>query len=164
MKVFHWIERRLVTSDAIYGLILFSALIAVASDDHGNSVEVFLVSGASLVVFWAAHVYAGTIANHGAKAEDHDRLGVSFRAAIGHASGMLYAAIIPSIVLLLGALPVLSYNDSVDDSLIVVLVMLAAIGYDTFARRQARIVVRIFGALGAALFGFFMIILNTIVH
>jgi hypothetical protein len=162
--VLAWLKRRLVTADAVYGLILYAALLAVVSGDHGNSLEVFAISAFSLLVFWGAHVYAGTIANHGVRDGQEVRISQAFRESVGHASGMLYAAVLPSIVVLLGAFPFLSYQDSVDDSLVVVLIMLAALGYTSFAQRRSKIVVRIFGAIGTALFGLIMIILNTIVH
>jgi hypothetical protein len=159
-----WLKRRLLTADAVYGLILYSALIAVASGDHGNSLEVFAISAFSLLVFWGAHVYAGTIANHGVRDGEEIHMSQAFREAVGHASGMLYAAVLPSIVVLLGAFPILSYSASVDDALLLVLIMLGVIGYESFHQRRSRMVVRIFGAIGTALFGLIMIILNTTIH
>lgn len=164
MRVLRWVRRRLVTADAVYGLILYAALIAVTSTSHTHSFEVFLVSLGSLVVFWGAHVYAGTIANHGVRDGEEVTMSQAFHEAIGHASGMLYAAVLPSIPLVIGAFGGLSDENSVDGSLYIVLVQLAAIGYQSFAQRNSRVVARIFGAIGTALFGLLMIILNTIVH
>jgi hypothetical protein len=162
--VIGWVKRRLVTADAVYGLILYAALLAVVSVGHVDALEVLLVSFFSLVVFWAAHVYAGTIANHGMRDGIEIPLARAFRESIAHASGMLYAAVLPSIVLVLGSLHVLTTNNSVSYALVVVLLMLAALGYQSFAARRAKMVVRIFGALGTAAFGLVMIVLNTIVH
>jgi hypothetical protein len=164
MRFVRWVRVHLVTADAVYGLILYAALIAVVSTDHTHTVEVFLVSFFSLLVFWGAHVYAGTIANHGVRDGEEIRMGRAFRDAVGHASGMLYAAVLPSIPLIIGAFGGLSDDNAVDLSLTVVLVLLGLLGYQSFAQRRARIVVRIFGALGTAAFGLVMIILNTIVH
>lgn len=164
MSILRWLRGRLVTADAVYGLILYSALIAVVSTDHGDSLEVFVVSALSLLVFWAAHVYAGTIAGHGMRDGSEVRVRDALRTTIGHVSGMLYAAILPSIVLLLGATPALSYDASVNASLYVVLVMLAVIGYSSFAERRSRVIIRILGALGTAAFGLVMIVLNAVVH
>ncbi len=162
--VLGWVKRRLVTADAVYGVILYSALIAVVSTSHTDSLEVFLVSFFSLVVFWGAHVYAGTIANHGVRDGREIPLGAAFREAVAHASGMLYAAVLPSVPLIVGSFHAITDDDAVSLSLLVVFVQLGVIGYQSFAQRRSRIVVRILGALGTALFGLLMIILNTIVH
>jgi hypothetical protein len=164
MRALRWIGSQLVTADAIYGLILFSALVAVISTDHSDSWEVFWVSGLSLVVFFVAHVYAGTIANHGVVDGHEVTLGHAFQSALGNSSGMLFASVLPAIPLLLGIAHLLSYGTSVDDSLYVVLVILAVLGYLSFAQRKSKMVVRIFGALGTALFGLAIIILNSAVH
>ena len=164
MRALRWIGSQLVTADAIYGLILFSALVAVISTDHSDSWEVFWVSGLSLVVFFVAHVYAGTIANHGVIDGHEVTLGHAFQSALGNSSGMLFASVLPAIPLLLGIAHLLSYGSSVDDSLYVVLVILAVLGYLSFAQRKSKMVVRIFGALATALFGLAIIVLNSAVH
>ena len=41
-----------VTPDAVYGLILYSALIGGVSDDDSNSTEVLAISAVSLLIFW----------------------------------------------------------------------------------------------------------------
>jgi hypothetical protein len=164
MKVVRWGRSRLVTADAVYGLILYAALIAVTSTVHTHTLQVFLISVFSLMVFWGAHVYAGTIANHGVRDGEEIPIGRAFRTAVGHASGMLYAAILPSVPLVIGSVHLLSDDDAVDYSLLIVLVLLALLGYQSFAQRKVRIIFRILGALGTAVFGLIMIVLNTIVH
>jgi hypothetical protein len=159
-----WVGRHLVTADAVYGVILYSALIAVVSEKENHSLEVFVVSFLSLVVFWGAHVYAGTIANHVVRDGREITLGAAFHEAVNHTSGMLYAAVLPSIPLIIGAFHGLSDNDAASISMLIVVVQLALIGYQSFAQRKSRIVVRIFGAIGTALFGLIMVILNYIVH
>ena len=58
----------------------------------------------TVIVFWAAHVYAGTIAGpRGAAQETRGSLAVDFRHSLRR-SGFLTAALIPSAILLLGAL------------------------------------------------------------
>src|SRR6187402_2820144 len=107
---------RIVTADAVYGTILFAALIAVKADDehgsdgvpgdataasgahvqvdvtaaHADLVQVILVSVGTLLVFWAAHVYARTIAGHGLRNGEDVRLGQSFRQGVRRSMGMLY--------------------------------------------------------------------------
>jgi hypothetical protein len=160
MGLLQRVRERVVTPDAVYGLILFSALIGAVDDDDSEALEVLGVSVASLVIFWAAHVFAGTIAGHGADR----RLGEALRRAIGHSAGMLYAAILPSLVLLLGVFHVLSADDSVSLALLVATVILGVLGYSAFAQRRAHVLIRILGGIGTALFGLLMIVLNIVVH
>lgn len=155
-----WAGARLVTVDAIYGLILYAALIAAVSDEESHPVEVLFVSVFSLVIFWGAHVYAGTIVNHVGNSPLHVAIGKAMR----HSSGMLVAAILPSVPLVLGAFGVLNDDDSVDYALLIVTVLLAVLGYVALKIRGANIAVRILGGIGSALFGTLIIALNAAVH
>jgi hypothetical protein len=160
MGVLQRVRERLVTPDAVYGLILFSALVGAVDDEDSDALEVLLFSVASLVIFWGAHVFAGTIASHGAAT----RLGAAFRRAVLHSSGMLYAAILPSLVLLLGVVHLVSADDAVGLALLVATIILGVLGYSAFALRRSPIVIRILGGIGTALFGLLMIVLNIVVH
>lgn len=158
------VRRRFATADAVYGTILFTALIGTISTDQGNSLEVLIFSVLTLVVFWSAHVYAGTITGHGIVDGETVTLGQSFRNAVRHSSGMLWAVVPASLVLLLGVFHVLAYEYSVNLSLLVSMVILGIIGYLAFAERGSKMHVRILGAIGTAFFGFLMIVLNQLVH
>jgi hypothetical protein len=164
MASVHALRHRFVTEDTVYGTILYSALIATVSTDGDDALDVLVISALSLIVFWAAHIYAGTIASHGVKDGEEVSLRSAFANSVRRSNGMLYAAILPSIVLLLGVVHVVSYEHSVDYSLWVNIVLLAVLGYLAFAERRARIIIRILGALGSAFFGLLMIVLNTAVH
>jgi len=155
-----WVGSRLVTVDAIYGLILYAALIAAVSDDESHPVEVLVFSLFSLVIFWGAHVYAGTIVNHVGNAPLHKAIWTAMK----HSSGMLWAAILPSIPLVLGAFGVLDDDDSVDDALLIVTILLGVLGYIALKARGSNILVRILGGIGSALFGTLIIALNAAVH
>lgn len=159
-----WLGERFVTADAVYGTILYSALIAVISGDDDTSLSVLLYSLISLVIFWAAHVYARTVANHGVKDGTEIGLRAAFRLGIAHSSGMLWAAILPSVALILGGVGLLSYDVSVDVALWIAVVVLGVLGFLAFTQRRSPIVVRILGAIGTALFGLVMIVLNIAVH
>ena len=154
-----WVRTRLVTPDAVYGLILYTALIGGVSDGDHNALEVLLLSGASLLIFWGAHVYAGTLAGHGTSGFRKSLWG-----AMKHSSGMLYASILPSIPLVLASFSLISADDGSDYALLIAMVVLGLLCYKAFAARKSPIFVRILGGIGTALFGFLMIILNLIVH
>jgi hypothetical protein len=159
-----WMREHFVTPDAVYGLILYSALIGGVSDDDSDSVEVLVISVASLLIFWGAHVFAGTIASHGVKDGKEVTLGAAMRTAFSDSSGMLYASILPSIPLVVGAFGILATDDAVSLSLLIAMVVLGVLGYKSFAQRGASVARRIGGALGTASFGFLMIALNVAVH
>lgn len=159
-----WVRDRFVTADAVYGLILYSALIAGVSDDNDSALEVLLISAFSLLVFWGAHVFAGTVATHGVQDGQVVRMGPAMARAIRHSSGMLWASILPSVALLLGVARLVSTDDAVSLALLVATVILGVLGYQAFADRKSPVVGRIFGGIGTALFGLLMILLNIIVH
>ncbi|MGX5681978.1 hypothetical protein [Schumannella luteola] len=155
-----WLGDRLVTVDAIYGLILYAALIGAVSDDDSNSFEVLALSVFSLVIFWAAHVYAGTIVNHAGNVPLRTAIG----RAMGHSSGMLWAAILPSLPLVVAVFHGLADDDAVDLSLLIVTIQLGVLGYVALKNRGASMAGRIFGGIGCALFGTLIIALNSAVH
>lgn len=55
----------LMTEEAIYGIILVSGMIVVSESVALDSLRAFLTVFGTVVVFWAAHVYAGTLARFG---------------------------------------------------------------------------------------------------
>ena len=159
-----WVRDHFVTPDAVYGLILYAAIVGAVSDEDSDSLEVLIFSVVSLVIFWGAHVFAGTIATHGVRSGTETTLGRAIGRSMGHSVGMLYAAILPSFVLLLGVFDVLATDDAVGLALLVAMVILGVLGYQAFAQRGSAVIVRILGAVGTALFGLFMIVLNIAVH
>src|SRR5688500_8789932 len=75
------------TEESVYGVILVSGMIVVAGGHGESSWIVFWTVLITVIVFWAAHVYAGTVARHGL---DDDRMiglreafRISFRRSLG---------------------------------------------------------------------------------
>lgn len=178
---------RIVTADTIYGTILFAALIAAASgqgstDGEGDGIpgdaslhgvalrfgdsaidrtadlDTLLVAAVTLIVFWLAHVYAHAIARHGAAKSVRTALGD----ALDESSGMLIAAVPSTIVLLLGVTGLLP--DAADWSLVLAVVVLGVLGWQSFAERGSGIAARIIGAVVSALLGLALVILKVSVH
>lgn len=154
-----WLREHFATPEAVYGLILYAVLIAGVSDEHSDVTEVLTISAISLLIFFLAHVFAHSLAAHG----DH-----GFRGAVAHgihhSSGMLYAAIPPTVPLLLGVFGVLDGESAEDFSLLATVVVLGVLGYSAYARRGSPVVLRLLGALGTMLFGFVVFLLNYLVH
>jgi hypothetical protein len=166
---------RVVTADAVYGTILFAALIAVASDDDGfdpglspaevdagESLSVLLVAGASLIAFFIAHVYARTLAGHGVRSGREIGVGAALRDAVRESSGMLVAAVPSTILLGLGAFGILP--DAPDWALAGTLVVLFVLGYQALAERGAHVGWRLLSGLVSAVLGAVVIVIDIAVH
>ncbi|GAA2084312.1 hypothetical protein GCM10009840_21340 [Pseudolysinimonas kribbensis] len=177
---------RVVTADAVYGTILYAALIAVsAAYEHAGDgvpgdqpnvqgdlalltpasvdfLQVLEWSVTTLIVFWIAHVYARTIAGHGMRSGEDRRLGVSFRHALAHSNGMLWSAIPATVVVLLGAAGVLP--DAADWALVVNVLVLGVLGYQSLSERRRPVPLRILGGVVTALLGLAIILLDIAMH
>ena len=108
-----WLHRVFGRPSAVYGLILYSALIAGVADESTASLAVLLVSFVSLIIFFIAHVFAHTLSDHG----EHGFWN-ALEGGVRESAGMLYAAIPSPLVLLAGASTRLDADDSVGIALL----------------------------------------------
>ncbi|MBU4464908.1 MAG: hypothetical protein KKH75_03565 [Actinobacteria bacterium] len=154
-----WLRARFASPSAVYGLILYSALIMGVSDHHTDSWEVLLVSGVSLLIFFVAHVFAHTLSDHGEKGYR-----ASVAGAVHHSSGMLYAALPSTAVLVVGGATGMPADDSVELALLLAVLTLGVLGYSAYAQRGSSRRVRVVGAIGTALLGALVMLLNYAVH
>jgi hypothetical protein len=152
------------TEEGVYGVILVAGLIVVTGSDRVSAWNVFVAVVITVLVFWAAHVYAGTVAHHGV--EDGRVVGLreSFRGAIHRSWGLLVSALIPAVILLLGATEAVSDPGAIWIALWVCVAVLAILGFIAFTRRRAAWWVRILGALATAGFGMIMVALKVALH
>lgn len=160
-------RERFVTADAVYGTVLFVAVVAALSEDEDNRADVvrtLVFAVVTQVVFWIAHVFAGAVAGHGAHRGEVVPLGTATARAARDSLGLLYGPLLPSIPLVLGAFRVLAPDDAEDLTLIVAMVILGVLGFLALADRGSPIIVRVLGAFGSALLGFVIIVLNALVH
>lgn len=148
----------------MYGVILVAGMIVVAGGYSRNAWTVFTTVVFTVVVFWAAHVYAGTVAHHGLEEGRVTGLREAFQASLRRSLGLLTSALIPSAILLLGATRVIPDNATIWVALWVCVAVLFVLGFVGFTRRGASWPWRIVGALGTAAFGFAMILLKALVH
>ncbi len=156
------------TEAAVYGTILVSGLVAVSSAHGETSGVVLLTVAITVLVFWGAHVYAGTVARLAEVGEVHDEAHPGLRRAFGqsvrHSFGMLSAAAIPCLVLAAGILKVVPDVVAIDIALWSGVVILALLGYVAFLRRGSAFWVRLLGALATASFGVVFVLLKAFVH
>lgn len=153
-----------VTEESVYGVILVSGMIVV-SGGHGDTAwRVFWTVLVTVIVFWAAHVYAGTVARHGL---DHERvvgLGEAFRMSLRRSLGLLASSAIPLFILLLGATRAITDVYAIWAALWAGVAVLAVLGWIAFARRGSPWPIRLAGSVGTAAFGLAMILLKSFVH
>jgi hypothetical protein len=152
-----------VTEESVYGTILVSGMIIVSGTYRATSWETFLTVIATVVVFWAAHVYAGSVAAYG-RAEPSLTVGAAVQHSIRRSIGFLTSALAPSLVLLLGALRAIPDSLAMWTALWLGVVILGVLGYIVFAQRGSPMPVRILGSLGTAAFGVAMIVLKALIH
>ncbi|GAA2046290.1 hypothetical protein GCM10009819_37690 [Agromyces tropicus] len=160
----HVLRTSFVTEESVYGVILVSGMIVVAAGHGESSWQVFWTVLITVLVFWAAHVYAGTVAHHGFDDGRMVGLGEAFRGALRRSFGMLVAALIPSAILLLGATRAIPDTLANWTALWTGVVVLAVLGFIAFRRRGASVLMQVIGALGTAAFGVAMIVLKALVH
>ena len=148
----------------MYGVILVSGMIVVAGTHGATSWSVFWTVTITVVVFWAAHVYAGTVAHHGM--DDHRMVGLgeAFRVSLRRSLGLLVSALIPSFILLLGATRAVPDDIAIWTALWAGVVVLAILGFIAFRRRGASLMRQVLGSLATAGFGIAMILLKAFVH
>jgi hypothetical protein len=160
----HILRASFVTEESVYGVILVSGMIVVAGGHGDSSWTTFWTVATTVIVFWAAHLYAGTVAAHGM--DDHRMVGLgeAFRRAFRRSLGMLVAALIPSFILLLGATRAVPDSIALWTALWVCVAVLAVLGFIAFRRRGASMLMQVLGSLATAGFGFAMILLKAFVH
>lgn len=166
LKIHRVLKPGFGTEAAVYGTILMSGLIAVSSAHGETSAVVLLTVGITVLVFWSAHVYAGTVARVGDEGEAGEPVGVrtALRRSLAHSFGMLSSAAVPGAILLAGTTRVIPDDLANDLALWSGTVILALLGYIAFLRRGSSLIVRIAGALGTACFGIVFVILKAFVH
>lgn len=155
--------RVLMSEEAIYGLILVSGMIVVSATTRGSSLDAFVTVLVTVVVFFGAHVYAGTLGRLAAT-DGNAGLRASLRASARQSSGMLLASVAPLVILLLGATRVIDDGAALWAALIADTVILGALGWIAVARWSTHWVPRLVSAITTAAFGGILIILKAIIH
>ena len=152
------------TEEGVYGVILVAGMIVVSNTHETTALTTFITVVSTVIVFWAAHVFAGTIAL--TRHPDGRPVGLrqSFRRALRRCWGLLISALIPSSILLFGALHVVSDDAAIWLALWTCVLVLGVLGYLAFLRRGSPWPIRLLGALATAGFGILMILLKAAVH
>lgn len=152
------------TEQAVYGVLLVSGMIVVTGRYGSTSWQVLLTVVVTVLVFWSAHVYAGTVARHGSSDDHPVPLRESLRLAVQDSWGLLLSALVPCAILLLGTLRVVPDAAAMWAALWAGIVILGVLGYLAFRRRGSAWWVRVLGAITTAAFGLVLAGLKAFIH
>ena len=151
------------SESAIYGVVLVSSLIAIGwREDTDLQVLVFTLG--AVVVFWLAHVYAGTIAREESEGPRLRGILLAARSSAAHTAGMLLAMVLPTIFLGLAALNLLDEYLAYYLALWVGVAVLAVIGWFAARRRGGHWGWWLLSAVVTATLGLIVIWLGSLVH
>lgn len=153
-----------LSETAIYGVMLVSALVIVTSQRSETTWDALLKVLVSVLVFWVAHVFATVVSHLGVAVNGDKSCGALIRYGMRHSSGLLVAALVPLIVLLLGGLGVISNDTAVWTALWVDVVLLGGLGYLAVARVTRVSWARFVGAGTTALLGVAIMVLKALIH
>ena len=151
------------TESAIYGVVLVSSLIAIGWYEE-DDLEVLGFTVGAMVVFWLAHVYAGTISREDTGSPRLRAILVAARTSAAHTSGMLLAMVLPTVFLLLATLNWMDEYVAYYLALWAGTLVLAVIGWFTARRRGGHWGWWVLGALVTATLGLLVIWLGSLVH
>lgn len=157
------VTRILMSEEAIYGLILVSGMIVVSYNLTGTSLSALVAVIVTVVVFFAAHVYAGTLARLAAT-DGKASLPDSLRGAARHSLGMLLISLAPISVLLLGVTRVVPDDSAVWFALMIDALALGILGWLAVAKWTRHWWLRLGSALLTAAFGGVLIGLKVFIH
>jgi hypothetical protein len=153
----------LVRPPVIYGTVIVSAVIVAAPDDDPDLQLVLLTLG-TIGIVWVAHVFSEIVAGEHAVTNPPTPFRVVLAHAIGHGAGLLVAAILPVVCLLIGSLGGFTQSAAYYASLGVGVLTMGVLGWFVFAHRGHAWPIRLLGALGTALLGAGVVALNGIIH
>ena len=157
----------LSTEPAIYGVLMVGGLVVIAGDAAERSWDVFVKVAGTVLVFWVAHVYASTVAHLSDEPDTalpmRTRLARATGVAVEHSAGMLLAAVLPLVVLLLGHGPVQD-DTAVWGATWLSVALLGALGYVKVAIATTNPWARVLGAAATSILGLLLVLLKTSVH
>lgn len=149
----------------MYGLLLAASVIAVTD---ATNWEIIVKVSATVVVFWAAHVYVGMVAHLDDQQDSGDRpiarIRAAARVAALHSMGMLIAGVLPVAVLLLGHTGLLTQQRAAWASLWLCVALLGVLGYAKVATLTTSLWVRLASGVAIALLGVLLVLLKVLVH
>lgn len=160
-----WIGALVTSAEGVYGLIVVAGVIVVSSDlGDATTADVVLSATATLLVFFAAHVYAAVLSWLTTVHDEGRDLGTAVRHGLRDSAGMLLVGVLPVLALCLGMVGIVRATDAVWLALGVDVLLLGLLGWFIATIRTSQIWVRLGSALVTAAFGGALILLKAAVH
>ena len=153
----------LVRPQVIYGTIIVSAVV-VAADDSDADLEVLGLTAATIVIVWIAHVFSEIVAGQHTVTNPPTPFRTVLTHAMTHGAGLLISAVLPLLMLAVGAVGLLPNHVAYQSALAVGVLSLAVLGWFVFAHRGNAWPIRLAGAVGTGLLGAGVVALNSFVH
>ena len=153
----------LVRPPVIYGTVIVSAVI-VAAPDNDPDLELVLLTLATIGIVWVAHVFSEIVAGEHTVTSPPTPFRLVLRHAMSHSAGLLIAAVLPIVCLLIGSLGGIAQSAAYYASLGVGVLSLGLLGWFVFAHRGNIWPIRLAGAVGTALLGVGVVALNGLIH
>lgn len=154
----------LATEEGIYGLILVAGLVAVAGTSGQGPLQTLLFVMITVLVFWLAHVYAGTVATHGETGHAEASLRTAVKQSMRRSRGLLTATIPPAIPLICSAFGLFDTITADWIALWIIVAVLAVLGYLAYLRKGQPLHMRLLGAVSTAAFGIIIILAKALLH
>jgi len=146
-------------------VVLIAGLVAVAGAANW---DVIVKVSATVVVFWAVHVYVGMVAHLDDQQDSGvpliPRIRAAARVAVLHSWGMLVAGVLPVAVLLLGHSGLLSEQQAVWACLWLCVALLGVLGYAKATAWTTSLWIRLASGVVVALLGVVLVLLKMWVH
>ncbi len=150
-------------TEAIYGLILATSVIAVSREyDPSNAGRIGVTVLVTAVVFWLAHIYARGLAY---SLRHHRMLNRSeVREVLRHDWPLVEATVPPVLILGLGALDIVPDQTAILAAMLAALVELAAVGAYVARTSGAGLPGTVVSAFIAVTLGSAVVLLKALVH
>ncbi|ARJ06517.1 hypothetical protein DVJ78_05210 [Humibacter sp. BT305] len=154
------LHHRFVTPEAIYGTILFCAVLTAAEDDADDFH--LMVNGllASLVL-WFAHVVAMTVARHGSRDGRETGIRAAVTEGLHHSTGVLIGPAIPLFFLVFGAFGVVDEDVAYWLSIGSGVAVLVVLGILSCRERRVPWPLSLAGGLAAGAAGFLAVVIKA---
>jgi hypothetical protein len=124
---------------AVHGLVLFLAVVGATYLSGYPTWRVLVLASGTVVLFWAAHVYAHSMAHQNAgDGTWRDEL-ATVRAEARHSLPMLEACIVPTIPLAMAALGIIPIQHAYTASVAIGTLTLGVVGYLSTRNRKASV-------------------------
>lgn len=157
----HFAVSRRPVAGAVYGTVSVVAVIVVASHQSATAGGILLLAAVSMVVIWAVHVYASTLAATGASGLDWP---TAMARALHEEFGVLQGAAAPLAVLVAGAVGILDDELSVWLAVWCGVVLLSLIPLVWLRRRGSTWGSAVVASMVSGLFGLLLLALKVVLH